>query len=150
MQSFGSKQIMQMYGQKHLDELVKKREFWDSQPVPKTKELLTGELADVHGPLEKKTIDQVRKEPYDLPEGMEWGLVNLENQAELDELYEHLYNHYVEDDDGYFRFNYSREFVKWALSPPGQEKDMLISIRHTKSGKMIGFISGVIINLKVS
>jgi glycylpeptide N-tetradecanoyltransferase len=150
MQSFSNKQIMQTYGQKHLEELVKKREFWDSQPVPKTKELMTGELAQVHGPLEKKTIDDVRKEPYPLPEEFEWGIVELNNLPELDELYDHLYNHYVEDDDGFFRFNYSREFIKWALSPPGYEKDMLISIKDKKTGKMVAFISGVIINLKVA
>ena len=150
MQSFSNKQIMSVYGQKHLDELVnKKREFWDSQPVPKTKDLITGDLADKHGALEKKTIDDVRKEPYPLPAGFEWGIVDMDNDAELEELFEHLYNHYVEDEDGYFRFRYGKGFIKWALTPPGYEKELLISIKDSKSGKIVSFIAGVVINLRV-
>lgn len=150
MQSFSNKQIMSVYGQKHLEELVKKkREFWDSQPVPKTKDLIAGDLDDVHGPLEKKTVEDVRKEPYPLPAGFEWGIVDLDNDAELEELFDHLYNHYVEDEDGYFRFRYGKGFIKWALTPPGYEKDLLISIKESKTGKMVSFIAGVVINLRV-
>lgn len=32
---------------------------------------------------------------------------------QLDELYKLLYQNYVEDDDNMFRFNYSKEFLKW-------------------------------------
>ena len=32
---------------------------------------------------------------------------------QLDEVYSLLYNNYVEDDDNMFRFDYSRDFLKW-------------------------------------
>jgi len=33
--------------------------------------------------------------------------------TQLDELYTLLYENYVEDDDNMFRFDYSRDFLKW-------------------------------------
>jgi glycylpeptide N-tetradecanoyltransferase len=150
MQSFNNKHTMQMYGQKHLEELMKKdRSFWTSQPVPSPESLVNGELKDVSGPIEKKTIDEVSKEPGKLPEGYQWDIVDMDNAEQVEELYQHLYDHYVEDDDGYFRFNYGKDFIRWALTPPGYEKDMLISIRDSNTKKMVAFIAGVIINLRI-
>ena len=31
---------------------------------------------------------------------------------------------YVEDDEGTFRFDYSRDFIKWALLPPNYKKEL--------------------------
>jgi glycylpeptide N-tetradecanoyltransferase len=31
-----------------------------------------------------------------------------------------LNENYVEDDDNMFRFDYSPDFLRWALQPPGQ------------------------------
>ena len=33
--------------------------------------------------------------------------------SQLTEIYELLRDHYVEDDDNMFRFDYSREFLRW-------------------------------------
>ena len=33
----------------------------------------------------------------------------------VDELYDLLSNHYVEDDDAMFRFNYSSSFLNWSV-----------------------------------
>jgi glycylpeptide N-tetradecanoyltransferase len=41
-----------------------------------------------------------------------------------------LTNNYVEDDDNTFRFDYSREFLKWALTPPGYQPKWLVGIRN--------------------
>jgi glycylpeptide N-tetradecanoyltransferase len=79
--------------------------------------------------------------------------VDLEEKAELQELYDLLYNHYVEDTDGSFRFNYSIEFLKWALKPPGWKKEWHIGVRakaaEGKKGKLVAFISGVPASLKI-
>ena len=49
----------------------------------------------------------------------------------------------MEDDDNMFRFDYSPEFLRWALLPPGFLKDWHVGVRATKSRKLLGFISAV-------
>ena len=77
---------MQMYGKKHMDDLMKKREFWDNQPVPQPHDLLKGNIEPTNGPIQTKTIDQVKKEPVPLPEGFEWGVVDIDNPNQLEEV----------------------------------------------------------------
>lgn len=40
-------------------------------------------------------------------------------RPQLDEVYELLADHYVEDDDNMFRFNYSKEFLRWSVLRSG-------------------------------
>ncbi|EMC94307.1 hypothetical protein BAUCODRAFT_544123 [Baudoinia panamericana UAMH 10762] len=142
--------------------------FWNTQPVPKLTErrepnlLQTTNGADADG----KTLPEgailpdegcrasVKPEPERLLEGFEWCLVDLDNTEELQELYELLYNHYVEDTDGSFRFNYSPRFLAWSLKPPGWRKEWHIGVRTKsaddgKKGKLIAFIAGIPVRLKI-
>ena len=77
---------MKMYGKKHMEDLLKKREFWDHQPVIQPEDLLKGNVPIASGPLEKKTIDDVKKELTPLPKGYEWNVVNLEDEAQVEEV----------------------------------------------------------------
>lgn len=45
----------------------------------------------------------------------------LESFVCSQEVYTLLSENYVEDDDNMFRFDYSKEFLRWALTPPGEE-----------------------------
>jgi glycylpeptide N-tetradecanoyltransferase len=45
--------------------------------------------------------------------GFEWVTMDLEDEAQLDEVYDLLTNHYVEDKDATFRFRYSPSFLNW-------------------------------------
>jgi glycylpeptide N-tetradecanoyltransferase len=57
---------------KKLEEMNpnKPHRFWDNQPVPKLKEEIT---ESEMGPIDKiKTMDEIKKEPYNLPQGFEW------------------------------------------------------------------------------
>lgn len=59
-------------------------------------------------------VDTIRKQPYSLPnDQFTWADVDLNNDAELIELYTLLSENYVEDDESMFRFDYSKEFLKW-------------------------------------
>ena len=58
-------------------------------------------------------------------------------------MHELLAVNYVEDDDHMFRFLYSREFLRWALCPPGFERDWHVGVRASKSRKLVACISGV-------
>lgn len=86
--------------------------FWQTQLVPRFDEVKADQpVAD--GPLKQQTLDEVPKEPYPLVPGFEWDTLDLEDDAQLAEVYELLNGHYVEDDESLFRFNYSKSILKW-------------------------------------
>ena len=146
MQCFKNRTAQNIKYDQKFNELVKKRKFWDTQPVPKPSEL----KEQAHGPLEVKKVEDIPATPIKLPENFVWQDVDLEDEKDIEEIYTLLYENYVEDDDGYFRFNYSKEFLRWALLPPKRQKDLHFGIRdHSKGGILIGFISGIILELKV-
>ena len=137
--------------------------FWNTQPVPKFKEpnLLqttdgsNGESLPEGAILpDKMCRASAKAEPEKLLEGFEWCLVDLDDEEELTELYDLLDNHYVEDTDGSFRFKYSVKFLSWALKPPGWKKDWHIGVRtksssEGKKGRLVAFIAGIPVTLKV-
>lgn len=125
---------------KSEEEAAKKSyQFWSTQPVPDidehvtSNECITPDLA----------VAEVRQEEYTLPQGFQWDTLHLDDPLVLKELYVLLNENYVEDDDNMFRFDYSPEFLAWALKPPGYLKEWHTGVRVTKSNKLVGFISGV-------
>src|SRR5215210_7441004 len=85
--------------------------FWSTQPVPQTKSEL-----DIEGPIQPVQIADVRKIPYILPEEFKWVDLDVNDETQLDELYQLLVGHYVEDNSSSFRFGYSKPFLSWALT----------------------------------
>ncbi|TSK20190.1 Glycylpeptide N-tetradecanoyltransferase 2 [Bagarius yarrelli] len=123
---------------KNIDEATKhKYQFWDTQPVPKLNEVVT-----THGPIEPDK-ENVRQEPYSLPQGFMWDTLDLSNAEVLKELYTLLNENYVEDDDNMFRFDYSPNFLKWALRPPGWLPQWHCGVRVSSNKKLVGFISAI-------
>lgn len=49
-------------------------DFWHNQPVPKMNEVIDENNL---GPIEIKTVKDVRKEEYNLPEGYRWANLDL-------------------------------------------------------------------------
>lgn len=136
--------------------------FWNTQPVPKFKEpnLLQTTSGSNGEELPEGAIlpDEVCKAsikpaPEPLLADFQWCDVDLNDKDELNELYELLYNHYVEDKEGSFRFNYSTQFLTWALKPPGWRKEWHIGVRtkpvEGKKGRLVAFIAGTPAVLKV-
>ncbi|KAF2102414.1 N-myristoyl transferase [Rhizodiscina lignyota] len=121
--------------------------FWQTQPVVKFDEKGNKELED--GPIKEIDISRVRKEPGELVEGFEWVLMDLTDQHELEEVFDLLSNHYVEDHEAMFRFQYSASFLHWALMAPGWRKEWHIGVRATQSRKLVAFISGIPVDLRV-
>ncbi|KAL9578242.1 MAG: hypothetical protein Q9212_005841 [Teloschistes hypoglaucus] len=119
--------------------------FWQTQPVPRFDE--TQQFDE--GPIKRIDPEQVPKEAQQLLEGFEWVTMDLTNDKELEEVYELLNGHYVEDDEAMFRFNYSQSFLNWALKAPGWRKEWHVGVRASKSRKLVAFISGVPISLRV-
>jgi len=71
----------------------------------------------------------VRPDPYPLPEGFEWCVVDLNKDEEAKEVYEHLVGNYVEDTEATFRFAYPIEFLRWALTPPTYIQEWHLGVR---------------------
>jgi glycylpeptide N-tetradecanoyltransferase len=82
-------------------------------------------------------------------EGFEWVTLDLDDEAQLKEVYELLTGHYVEDQEAMFRFNYSASFLDWALKSPGWLKQWHVGVRASKSRKLVAFISGIPVQLRV-
>jgi glycylpeptide N-tetradecanoyltransferase len=118
--------------------------FWDTQPVPKIGEKVVAlnKQVDV-----EKVVDDVRQSPYPLPAGFEWSHLDVKDDYQLGELYKLLTENYVEDDDNMFRFDYSREFLQWALLSPGYKMEWHVGVR--KKGELVAFISGIPAEMRV-
>lgn len=122
----------------------KKHEFWDTQPVPR------GGDAGEEGEIEKDNkVENVRKEPLPLLDQFEWLDIDMNKAEDIEEVYKFLTENYVEDEDGLFRFDYSKEFLRWALTPPGYYQDWIFGVRVKKSKKMVGFITGIPVHVHV-
>src|SRR3569833_2360903 len=96
-----------------------------------------------------KSVDIVRDKPLTLPEGFVWSEVDINDPAQAKEVYDLLTQNYVEDDDNMFRFDYSIEFLKWALTPPGYFQDWIFGVRWGKKNKLFGFITGIPVHIDV-
>jgi glycylpeptide N-tetradecanoyltransferase len=110
--------------QRMSDQNKREFKFWKTQPVPQFGELFTlysstsdfSEDADpqentyIEAPIE---VNRVRQEPYAVLKEFEWSDINIQDEGQLNELYRLLSENYVEDDENMFRFDYSKDFLKW-------------------------------------
>ncbi|XP_076349549.1 glycylpeptide N-tetradecanoyltransferase 2-like isoform X2 [Tachypleus tridentatus] len=125
--------------------LHKRYEFWETQPVPRLDEKVVE-----FGPIEpSKTENDIRKTAYTLPQGFKWDTLDINDPLILKELYLLLNENYVEDDDNLFRFDYSPDFLKWALQPPGWLQEWHCGVWVEKSNKLVGFICAVPATIRV-
>ncbi|KNA04553.1 hypothetical protein SOVF_198630 [Spinacia oleracea] len=125
-----------------------RHKFWETQPVGQFKDI--GDSSLPEGPIEQPTpLSEVKQEPYNLPAAYEWITCDLETEEMCSEVYNLLTNNYVEDDENMFRFNYSKEFLQWALRPPGHFKSWHIGVRAKTSKKLVAFITGVPARIRV-
>lgn len=118
--------------------------FWDTQPVP----AIGSEFSQNSAPIQETAggVDAVKKEGYPLPDAFEWCTCDVMDDKEAQEIYTLLNENYVEDDDSMFRFDYSVDFLRWALTPPGFHQDWHLGVRAVKKegkGKLVGFITGI-------
>ncbi|MQL92296.1 hypothetical protein Taro_024921 [Colocasia esculenta] len=128
--------------------LGKRHRFWETQPVGQFKDV--GDPTLLEGPIEPPTpLSEVKPEPYTLPAPYEWSTCDIVDDTVVAEVYNLLTANYVEDDENMFRFNYSCEFLRWALRPPGYYTAWHIGVRVKASKKLVAFISGVPARIRV-
>lgn len=91
--------LMKYELKKNMIDTKESHKFWDSQPVPK----LSEEIIEA-GPIDANIdVSNVRQEPYNMPGGFEWCILDVADTAQLQEMYVLLTENYVEDDDSTFR-----------------------------------------------
>ncbi|XP_031473885.1 glycylpeptide N-tetradecanoyltransferase 1 [Nymphaea colorata] len=126
----------------------RRHRFWETQPVGQFKDV--GDTSLPEGPIEDPSpLSEVRQEPYNLPSPYEWSTCDMDLEETCTEVYNLLMNNYVEDDENMFRFNYSKEFLRWALRPPGYFRSWHIGVRVKGSRKLVAFITGVPAKIRV-
>lgn len=140
--------IVQKFEAESVLLLKQQHKFWETQPVGQFKDLLNSNLQE--GPIEQPTpLSEVRKEPYNLPDLYEWTVCDMGSDDVCNEVYLLLMNNYVEDDGNLFRFNYSKEFLRWGLRPPGYFPSWHLGVRVNASKKLVAFITGIPVKMKV-
>ncbi|KAK3434796.1 hypothetical protein EUGRSUZ_D02234 [Eucalyptus grandis] len=125
-----------------------RHKFWETQPVGQFED--TGDTSLPEGPIEPPTpLSEVKQEPYNLPNLYEWITCDIDSEETCAEVCNLLNHNYVEDDKNMFRFAYSKEFLRWALRPPGYCKSWHIGVRVKSSKKLVSFIAGVPARIRV-
>lgn len=124
----------------------KEHKFWNTQPV---KQLGDHEAAST-GAIEPNVPPElVRTKPLPLPADFEWVTIDMEDDAQLSEVYHLLTHHYVEDGEATMRFKYSPAFLRWVLHHPGYDKSWHIGVRVKSSQKLVAFIAGIPQELRI-
>ena len=121
--------------------------FWKTQPVPQFDEPIEGAI---EGAIEADDLGSVSREAIPLPPGFSWSTLDITDEEQLEELYSLLNKNYVEDDDNMFRFDYSKNFLRWALTPPGYKSVWHCGVRNAAKGNLLAFISGVPADMRMS
>ena len=135
-----------------VEKKPKSHQFWSTQPVPQSETDFHTDAQAEDGPL--KPVTDLHHEPTPLPDGFEFASFDCTNEQQLQELYVLLKGNYVEDYDSQFRFDYSKDFLLWALQPPvhfttSTHNYWQMGIKDI-NGKLVAFISFVpcLINVK--
>ncbi|XP_012737000.2 glycylpeptide N-tetradecanoyltransferase 1 [Fundulus heteroclitus] len=116
--------------------------FWDTQPVPRLDDHIT-----THGPLEE--ADVIQNEPYLLPLGFSWDALDLSRPSVLTELCHLLNENYTEEDDNTMRFDFSPEYLLWALQPPNWLHQWNLGVRVDTTKKLVGFVAAVPADVRI-
>lgn len=127
-------------------DVEKEHKFWNTQPVVGLKE----EIIEENGPIDASTtLADIKTDPYNMPTGFEWYSIDITDPAQAQEVYTLLNENYVEDDECVFRFDYSIAFLQWALTPPGYLQDWHVGVRNSKTGKIMGCITAIPVDVRV-
>ena len=136
-----NRKVRHFYKKKNIKKNYK---FWDTQLVPPFNEEMPIKLGPIKTDFKEEDL---KKEPYELPENMEWVDIDITKEEELDKVYKFLHANYLESME--YKEQYNKEFLRWQFSPirKNKYKNILISIQINKA--IIGFFSGLPMKLSV-
>lgn len=120
---------------------MENHKFWNTQPVDVSKNALENKS------IKDESIENIKKNPINLPNGFEWTIIDINNDDDLNLIYEFLLNYYNDDINVSKRFHYQKEFLRWFLTPPGYYPDLLLGVKY--NNKLLATIFGVPMTIKV-
>lgn len=103
--------------------------YWSTQPI-KSDSSQTGTIKEFKQ-------NEIKQTPYDLPDGLTWKPINIQNDLEL--LHEFFLREYVNGPG--LRVAFSQDFIKWVLTSPGSCSKFHVGIAD--SDRLVGFIAAI-------
>jgi glycylpeptide N-tetradecanoyltransferase len=86
-------------------------------------------------------VNDIKKDPIKLVDKYHWYTIDLDNENDLNELYSFLLEYYVNNINAVFRFNYSKETLKWFLKPKTFYPDLILGVKY--NNKLVSTIFGI-------
>ncbi|XP_010479398.2 PREDICTED: glycylpeptide N-tetradecanoyltransferase 1-like [Camelina sativa] len=121
-------------------------EFWETQPVVQLEDM--GDTTLPEGPIQPPTlVSEVRQEPYNLREDYEWITCDMKSDDMCSEVYNFFKDHYAQKLN--CNVHPSKEWLMWALCPPGYHQSWHVGVRDKATKKLVAFISGVPARIRV-
>jgi len=115
---------------------MKEHIFWNTQPIDISKNSIESKS------IKEYNINEIKKEPFPLPDNFEWTLIDLTNDEQLTLFQIFLSNYYYYDDKEPNRYvNYSKDILKWFLMPPNYYPDLIIGVKY--KNKLLATICGI-------
>lgn len=118
--------------------------FWNTQPISIVPHSSSSSSLSSIG---DKTITNnlnTNTFPIYLPDTFEWDLLDVSDEKVLDEIFLFLRDNYVRNDQ--FRFEYSREFLKWTFQSDSQitQEIIILGLRRSQGNrKLCAMISSI-------
>lgn len=110
--------------------------FWKTQSIQDT-----SKKEKINSPtvITQFTDDMFSKNPYDLPENYVWYNINTNNDDDINDLFNFLYNNYNNKGDTFGSF-YNKESLKWFMniSKLNNCNDLYLAVKY--KNKMVGCI----------
>ena len=91
-----------------------------------------------------------RFEPYPLPDPFTWVVLDLSSEVEMGDFQVLINENYLEDPAGWSRFDYSLDFLRWAIQSPREGARGILGVRVKTSGKLVACITGVPATMKIN
>jgi len=117
--------------------------FWDTQPMTKLKDIVTHDgMIDLN-----IDIEQISKESNTCPENFAWENLDINNKDQLKKVSYFLDKFFMVDSSNNFKGNYSPELLEWLYN---KSEYIGISLIVKKTGLVVGFIIGKVVNMQVN
>jgi len=122
---------------------MEKHKFWKTQPIQNTtiKEKITSS-----SDITELNDDMFGKSELNLPENFTFYTINSDNDDDINDLHNFLYENYNQKDDD-TGLHYTKESLRWYLNNPKNFKDMFLFVKY--KNKVVGSIIGIPINISI-
>lgn len=117
-------------------------DFWYTQPIPK----LSEHISKSNYILDNATTSEHLNKEQKAPKYYEWKRFNVDNESDIDKIYNFLNKYYVDDLTAKFKLSYSKNFLQYNLSMDTVNIGLVVEKTQTLSAFISGYISTFVID----